>query len=121
MKLRIQGVKESRIQEVVGLAAILFDNILSHIPKFGLVLDAPRFVKRKEPDCPAIILFRYSDCETSGFPRTTMSTRRSPQFRSLGLTDVQRRIARERVPTNAERRTLNAERLPTRRTGPFGR
>ena len=69
MKLRIQGVKESRIQEVVGLAAILFDNILSHIPKFGLVLDAPRFVKRKEPDCPAIILFRYSDCETSGFPR----------------------------------------------------
>jgi hypothetical protein len=50
-----------------------------------------------------------------------MSTRRSPQFRSLGLTDVQRRIARERVPTNAERRTLNAERLPTRRTGPFGR
>ena len=74
MKLRIQGVKESRIQEVVGLAAILFDNILSHIPKFGLVLDAPRFVKRKEPDCPAIILFRYSDCEASGFPRTRTTT-----------------------------------------------
>src|SRR5271169_1974971 len=46
-----------------------------------------RFLQRKEPDCPAIILFRYSDCETSGFPRTgtTTSTRRSPQFRSLGL------------------------------------
>src|SRR5271165_4814746 len=38
-----------------------------------------RFLQRKEPDCPAIILFRYSDCETSGFPRTrtTTSTRRS--------------------------------------------
>ena len=33
------------------------------------------------------------------------------------LLDVQRRIARERVPTA----TPNAERLPTRRTGPFGR
>ena len=34
-----------------------------------------RFLQRKEPICPAIILFRYSDCETSGFPRTTTSTR----------------------------------------------
>jgi len=29
-----------------------------------------RFLQRKEPDCPAIILFHYSDRETSGFPRT---------------------------------------------------
>jgi hypothetical protein len=52
MKLRIQGVKESRIQEVVGLAAILFDNILSHIPKFGLVLDAPAFCEAKRARLP---------------------------------------------------------------------
>lgn len=29
-----------------------------------------RFLPRKEPDCPAIILFRYSDCETLTFSRT---------------------------------------------------
>src|SRR5271166_4080210 len=29
-----------------------------------------RFLQRKEPDCPAIILFHYSDRQTSGFPRT---------------------------------------------------
>src|SRR5208337_2668886 len=48
-----------------------------------------RFLQRKEPDCSAIILFRYSDCETSGFPRTrtTTSTRRSPQFRSFRTSD----------------------------------
>jgi len=39
-------------------------------PKFGLVLVLRpsssiswRFLQRKEPDCPAIILFRYSDAE----------------------------------------------------------
>ena len=26
-----------------------------------------RFLQRKEPGCTATILFRYSDCETSGF------------------------------------------------------
>ena len=30
-----------------------------------------RSLQRKEPDCTAVILFRYSDHETSGFPRTT--------------------------------------------------
>jgi len=51
-----------------------------------LIAGCRRFLRRKEPDCPAIILFRYSDCETSGFSRTrtTTSTRTSPQFRSLG-------------------------------------
>src|SRR5580700_3723078 len=58
---------------------------LTQIPKFGLVLDAPAFSAAKRADCPAIISFRYSDCETSGFPRTTTSTRRSPPFWSLGL------------------------------------
>jgi Fructose-bisphosphate aldolase class-II len=53
---------------------------LKPIPKLGpLSSMGRRFLQRKEPDCPAIILLRYSDCETSGFPRT----RRSPEFRSL--------------------------------------
>ena len=48
-----------------------------------------RFLQRKEPDCPAIILFRYSDCETSGFPRTrTTRTRTSPNFGILGLSTI---------------------------------
>jgi len=39
----------------------------------------PRFPRRKEPDCPVIILFRYSECEN------IMISRTSPQFRSLIL------------------------------------
>ena len=29
-----------------------------------------RFPQGKDPDCPAIILYRYADCETSGLSRT---------------------------------------------------
>jgi hypothetical protein len=28
-----------------------------------------RFSAAKEPDCPAIILFRYTDCETSAISK----------------------------------------------------
>jgi hypothetical protein len=41
-----------------------------------------RFQHRKEPDCPAIILFRYSDCETrelSAAPRNTQCRNKCPR------------------------------------------
>ena len=40
-----------------------------------------RFLQRKEPDCPVIVFFSYSDCEIRIFETKTST---SPQFRSSG-------------------------------------
>src|SRR5271167_4440898 len=64
--------------------AIVTTLCLIQIPKFGPSSSIRRpSLQRKEPDCPAITLFSYADCEISEFSRTrtTTSTRRSPQFR----------------------------------------
>src|SRR5271166_2637297 len=74
--------------------AIVTTLCLIQIPKFGPTSSIRRpSLQRKEPDCPAITLFSYADCEISEFSRT----RRSPQFRVNRrlITPIQQMIARK--------------------------
>ena len=50
-----------------------------------------RFLRRKGPDCPATILFCYSDCETIGISEdedVDEHEDEDPKLRSLGQCDA---------------------------------
>src|SRR5260370_36960213 len=68
------------------------------------------FLQRKEPDSPQLFCFVMLIAKSSGYSRarTTTSTRRSPHFRSLGLsggTTIRPRVL-DKTPLNGEQCTL---------------
>jgi hypothetical protein len=86
---------------------MLVFSILSQTPKFGSSsscsssssISLRRFLRRREPDCPATILSSQSDCQTSGFSRTKDDDEHedessTSEFRFIGCASPDRAGAR---------------------------